>query len=261
MNTLILLFLVIGSVVSEVLLTTGTATAAVEWSLTYTNATGENFYGYTLVLRGKDLEPLEVTAEVVADTDYFTGVVCVETTSDHSRRSGPGFGWTLVNAIGSARSAGSTSNALTLGAITLTYYPALAITEDNATPGIGNGQTGGGAIVCNIADAAGTAHTVPTATPSVSNSVEFISSGINSCGNLKASGVGFYARCYNVVFQTAEWSVAGDTLLTAVNTGTDVTFAATALPTCVLNGNENGNGASTFATGATILAGIAYLQF
>jgi hypothetical protein len=258
MKNLILLFLVIGAVVSEVLLTTGTPVASVEWALTYSDPTGENFYGYTMVLRGKDLQPLTVVA-VDGTTDslaVYTGVVCVETTSDHSLRTGPGFGWTVANVAnaGSTRAAGVTNTAATVGPITLTYFPALAVTE-GGTAGIGAAQTGGGGTVCTIANAAGTAHTIATATPSVSNSLEYISSGINSCGNLKASGVAFYARCYNVLGQTTEWSVVGDIALGTVNTGTDVTVAATAATSCATTG------ASTFATGATILAGIAYLQF
>jgi hypothetical protein len=246
MKNLIILFLVIGAVVSQVVLTTGTATAAIEWTLTYATPTGENFYGYTLQVKAKDLSNAAMSTD--ASNAEFFGVVCLETTStfDHAT-PGPGWGWSMTSTGSAASTLGTVAGFATL---TLTYFPLLDINEGAGTEGIGAGNTGATNTVCSVASTS-----AGVATTGVANSVEFVTTAINSCGNLKASGVAFYAKCYNVAAQTAPWSGTSTVTLTAINTGTNVTVSATAT-TC-----STTTGASTLATGATILAGIAYLQF
>ena len=244
MKNLILLFLVIGAAVSQVVLTTGTATAAIEWTLTYATPTGENFYGYTLSVKAKDLS----AATVAANTALFTGVVCLETLSTFDdSTAGPGWVWAVTSPNAVASVLGTAAGFTTL---TLTYLPALAITETGVT-NAGAANTGAGGIICTI-----TAASPATVTSGVANSMEYITTAINSCGNLKAMGVAFYARCYNVIAQATDFAGTSAVAIASIDTGTNVTVTATSTTTTCTT-----TGASTLATGATILAGIAYLQF
>jgi hypothetical protein len=246
MKSLILLFLVIGAVVSQITLTTGSATAAPQWTLTYATPTGENFYGYTLALQAKDASSLTL---LTGGATTFTGVVCKETTStfDVITAAGPGWSWTFGNGGNAADSTTAANTGFLI--MTLTYHPLMTITAATAATA---GTTGLGSIACQIVTAP-----TPLPTAGAANTLSWVSTGINSCGNLKASGVAFYAKCFNFVQQAATLqNTAASVAITAINTGTNVTVAASATSTCATT-----TGASTLATGATILAGIAYLQF
>jgi hypothetical protein len=237
MKNLILLFLVIGAVVSQVTLTTG-ATVSPEWTLTYATPTGEDFYSYTITFGSADDSEINLHTSAAA---LFAGVVCLETdaTFDHTT-VGPGWAWTIAN----ANDAVSKNTAVTnYAALALTYFPALDINDDEAA-----GSTGNNGVLCAATAAAGAAAIT-------SSSVGYVTTGINSCGNLKATGVAFYAKCYHIVAQSDTIATTGVVAIDALTTGTNVTVTATAATTCATTG------ASTFATGATILAGIAYLQF
>jgi hypothetical protein len=239
MKNLILLFLVIGAVVStDVALTT---TGEI-WTLTYNAVTGTDVYSF-----GIKYDNAATSATTVIANAKFIGVICFPVASD--------FVLTVVDAVSAARPAfaittlavtSAAASAATLGAdwngLALTYLPAAYLSTTTQIKTL----TSFTACILDPADGA------PTL-----NSTDFTLSWTRTvaakCGNLPSMGTTWYAKCYAMSSANGVDLVADGATVTVGN-GLDVTFSA---PTaCAVSA-----GASTFATGATILAGIAYLQF
>jgi hypothetical protein len=238
-------YLVIGAVVSTEVQLTTTAGNLV-WKLNYLGVTTGQFYSFTLSYT-------KPTVAATAAQAYITNsnsiaVVCVPTLSNFD-----------VTVAGSPRSAFIFSS---------TNAGAAPATNDN----IANwgplviGHAASGVYVTTTGSVSFTPGLAVTNCPLVTAAaVPVLANGIAtytfalaaSCFNLPQMGTGWYAKCFAQTdlatagsSQTGGANVVAATIVGAM----DVTFAGTTT-TCATTG------ASTFATGATILAGIAYLQF
>jgi hypothetical protein len=246
MKNLILLFLVIGAVVSTTypLTTQGDPdpTAALPlWSIAYVAVTGTSYYSFELTYNAGSS-----TTQAVDDTDgEFVGVACMLTDSAHTLtdldiRAGISFSIAASNAAGTQET-GSTDNWQPL---VMTSHPVMAFTDSL------NMATGLGSIECPIT-ITNTADDKPTITANV---VSWTFTVADLCGSLPIMGETWYAKCWSIPQGTFDLVAAASTASVKIFGAMDVTIT-TAAASCATTG------ASTFATGATILAGIAYLQF
>jgi hypothetical protein len=250
MKNLILLFLVIGAVVSTAIVLTNTTDAAkAEWTLTYvTPATTSVYNSFTL---SYDSGNGTTSAALINGDANSIGVVCIPTSADFALATPgtarPAYSFSVLGTgTGTATPSLNTQASVDVpqfAALLLTYHPLMTYTtaDSVATSAAGNidcALTGAGAA--DIVVASG----ILTWTFTVAA----------ACGNLPKMGTDWYARCFAVKDQNIEVSKAGGETITALIGAKDVSIVTTT--TCATTA-----GASTFATGATILAGIAYLQF
>jgi hypothetical protein len=218
---LILLICLIGAAMSAELLTTGTTTL---WTLTYlTPAATTTNYNLTLAY---STGVTTGTTEVSSGSTMQIGVVCLTTVANFSlvaASSNAGFGF------GSQATAASAINSITgWGALTLHILSAVTYTTDVLLT-----QTALGSA-CTLVSA-----TAPTWAAYVHT---YTFSSVAVCGNLGIMGGTWYARCFH-------------------KTSTAVIIGASSLDLVVSAAKNVTVGASNLAVGATILAGIAYLQF
>jgi hypothetical protein len=251
MKNFILLLLVIGAVVSTTYnLTTPASpatTAAPLWTLTYDSATASTFYSLTLTYYAGDTDPnTPVAAGAGAAGTGNMGVACFITDSTFALVTSstglfPAFVWSVPNA-GNGNTAATTAAGTSWGTLAMTGHVAATFTFTGTT------FTGGGFADCPITQTDGTVlPTVSAFTASWTFTVAKL------CGSLPVSGNAWYARCYAVEDTTSLITIG--TAAADLVAGNNITVTATST-TC-----STTTGASTFATGATILAGIAYLQF
>jgi hypothetical protein len=246
MKNLILLFLVIGAVVSETTLTTiGTAaTAAVPlWTITYSAVTGLEYLSFVVTYFGgtADFEP-------VAKADDSFGVACLFTDSAFDVNATQVRAGFSLSVVGNADTTGPVL-VPTKMSVDTNWQPLVMTSHPNIKYNSAiEIETGGSGVVCPLVGTP--ADGKPVLTDLTATWTFTVQSG---CGPIPQSGSAFYAKCFAIASETK--LIATTTTLTFIAAGiTDVTIAA-ATTTCATTG------ASTFATGATILAGIAYLQF
>jgi hypothetical protein len=224
MKLAILLICLISAATCANVLTTGTATS---WTLTYlTPAATTTSVNFTLAYS----TGATAQATLIALSASTIGVVCIITTSNFTvvdtTLAVRGFSFEAVSTAATA-----TNNAVAgWGALSIWTHPAMTHTSEASL------MTGAGSSTCALTTVANT--------PAIASFVVTYTNSIPSaCTNLAAKGVTWYARCYH---KTDSATVA--------NIAATATIAVTAARNVTV-------GASTFATGATILAGIAYLQF
>ena len=249
MKNLILLFLVVGAVVNAIDLTTAaspTATTALPlWTIAYNTAVASKYYSLTLTYYAGAAVTTPVAATGSAGTNSF-GVICVFTASTFApavSSANSAFSFTVPSTTNAASAVGATTAATATWATpTMQSYPTITYA---AAPTL----TLTTVVDCPILNTAGTAVTAPTLSTFTATWVFTVA---NSCGNLPASGATWYAVCYPHLDTPA---IITGTPTTSTLTGAKNITVTTTATTCTTTG------ASTFATGATILAGIAYLQF
>jgi hypothetical protein len=251
MKNLILLLLVIGAVVSTTYnLTTPASpatTAAPLWTLTYDSATASTFYSLTLTYYAGDTasnEPVAISSGTAGSQNM--GVACFITDSTFAlvttgTGTFPAFTFSIPNAV-STGTAATTAASTNWTPLAMTAHVAATFTFTGTT------FTGGGFADCPIVQTDST--TLPTVTAFTASWTFTVA---KLCGSLPVSGNAWYARCYAV--EDADDLITIGTDAATLVAGNNVTVTATTT-TC-----STTTGASTFATGATILAGIAYLQF
>jgi hypothetical protein len=253
MKNLILLFLVIGAAVSQVTLIAATtpALATPKWTLTYaTPATGQ-VLSYTLALDTGSTAPLTYTT---AGLTRNFGLACIITNSSHTVGSTiatgqPGFAFSWLGQDGAIQN--NVEATRIKSALVLTYFPTMFMTSVTGM------TTGGSGTVCtaNTFNAAGTA-TVETTLNATTLVSSWIVTSPNTCNALPLNTLGWYAKCYSIADGAELFGLTTTKNIVATNP-TDVTVVSTAAAAAACATT----GALTFATGATILAGIAYLQF
>jgi hypothetical protein len=251
MNTLILLFLVIGAVVSQTFKLTTTAAASGTdplWSLTTLPTTDFSFLRFTL---SYDAGAAPTDAILAIDNSNF-GVACMIVDSafdltaaddDSARRKGFSLSVRGQGAMIGASNTGSDTNWLTL-----------MLHQHN-----GMKYKTTGTIEAGLAVAPCSIVLDPVATiPERINNVLFWTFDVtDSCGNIPTLGSTWYAKCFAIPSTAVGIPDVGPLADIPITNARDVTFTVPAAVTiCATE-----TGASTFATGATILAGIAYLQF
>jgi hypothetical protein len=224
MKLVILLICLISAASCSEILTSSSSTL---WTFTYlTPAVNTTAYNFTLAYS----TGATVSAAVITTAGNTVGVVCIITTSNFTvvdtASSSVGFGFEAVSTAGTALN----DVAAAWNAITLWTHPAMTHTSEISL------DTGAGSSNCAMTTVAN----VPTAASFV---ITYTNSVPSACANLQAMGVTWYGRCYHQGDSVKVASIAGSVTI-AVSAAKNVTV-----------------GASTFATGATILAGIAYLQF
>jgi hypothetical protein len=219
---LILLICLIATAMSATTLTTGTATL---WTLTYmTPAATTTIYNLTLAYStGATTGSTTVNA-----ASAEIGVICITTTSNFTLADGAtsqaGFAFASVAGAGGPATIDAVTN---WAALTLFTMTALTKTTD----------------IQIITTTTGTACVLTSAaTPTYASFVHtYTFSAVATCTGLGIQGATWYARCFH--------KATSATLLS-----TAATFVVSAAKNVTVQ-------ASTFAAGATILAGIAYLQF
>jgi hypothetical protein len=247
MKNLILLFLVIGAVVSDAIELTTTAAASVTaplWTITFAApATFEEYYSFTLTYNSGDSAQDVLPADNATPTKS-TGVACLFTDSAFALSDGDIRAGITLN-INSAAAALSTSDISGWTALLMTAHPVMEYTDS------GNLDTKAGGVDCPI-----TVTNTGNPDPVVDSAfiVSWTFTVANSCGALPQMGAAWHAKCWYVEGTTQAKLLATASQAVVISGGKEVTVAA-ATTTCATTG------ASTFATGATILAGIAYLQF
>jgi hypothetical protein len=246
MKNLILLLLVIGAVVNAVDLTTVTTASATTplWTIEYVAATGTNYYGFQLTYSAGTTASTNLAITTTGNAAGNFGVVCLITDSAFTQTNGAnyvGFGFSVPRTAAAITNSDSTPwGLLALTAYTTGAY-ATAPTYTAAT-----------IVSCPLA----ITNTGTSLLPIINSTTytatwDITVSGL--CGSLPPTGSTWYAKCYTVVDNIKIMSTA--TEASPITAGKSVTFTTTTT-TC-----STTTGASTFATGATILAGIAYLQF
>jgi hypothetical protein len=246
MKNLILLFLVIGAVVSTETTLTNTAEDNL-WKITYVATTTGQFYSFTLSFTTPTT--LATNPATIIPVAQYVGVACVPTLSDFVIAVPAvvrgAFFFTAVNdGAGGAGDLATNQANTNWGPLVLTYAPSALYTADSTIDAgklVRNCALGGGF------DAPVIANNVATYTFTVAA----------ACGTIPQMGTAWFGKCF-AIKATAVATVpsTADNVVPAADIvgELDVTFPGTTT-VCALNG------ASTFATGATILAGIAYLQF
>lgn len=203
------------------MLTTGTSTL---WTLTYlTPAATTTTYNLTLAYS----TGVTTGVTAVSASAGHIGVVCITTVANFTLTAGTtsqtGF------AFGTTASGATTINNVTnWGALTLTSYSVMTYASDTSL------ATGATVASCTLLTPTAPAWAVYVHTYSFSIAA--------TCANLGIKGATWYARCFHKTTSAVLTTATGATLV--VSAAKNVTV-----------------GASTFAAGATILAGIAYLQF
>jgi hypothetical protein len=247
MKNLILLLLVIGAVVNAVDLTTVVDPASIDdplWTIAYNTATASRYYTFTVTYYGGPSAITPIVAETTGGTNDF-GVICVFTESTFApavSNANNAFSFAVPSTTAASSAVGATTGATARwGTPTMQSYPLITYA---ATPTL----TVATVVSCPIAMTQAGAP-LPVITSFTASWTFTVAA---ACGNLPPAGATWYAVCYAVKDQVK--IIAATPTITLVGTkNVTVTTAATACATTT--------GASTFATGATILAGIAYLQF
>jgi hypothetical protein len=249
MKNLILLLLVIGAVVNAFELTTSpNSTVGALWSLTYATPTATSIaYSITLSL---DIGMGSTLSTVITANTHFVGVICMPTNSDFLIDVGavvrPAYSFSVIG--GSANPAQNIQSSVTdtdYAVLKMTYHPLAALTTATTI------TTGATSTDCAITSGASATNAVIT--NGVVTWTLVVTAG---CGNFPKTGQQWYAKCYaakNLLVAIVP-SEAGGVTLAGLTAAKDVSVVI-ATAACATTG------ASTFATGATILAGIAYLQF
>ena len=218
---LILLICLIGAAMSATTLTTGTATL---WTLTYlTPAATTTSYNLTLAYS----TGVTTGTTAVSASGFQIGVICLTTVANYTltaaSATNTGFGF------GSTASGASTIDAITnWGPLTLHTLASVTYTSDTSL------TLGASGTTCTLV--------TPTAPTWAVYVHTYTFSSVAVCGNLGIMGATWYARCFH--------KATSATLLSASSGAITVSAAKNVTV-----------GASNFVTGATILAGIAYLQF
>jgi hypothetical protein len=222
MKLIIVLILLIGAAVSQTALTGSTSNL---WELMSSSPTTGT--AYNLILR-YGINAASGATTTVATSGQDIGVVCIATTSNFTLAAGAvaQVGWSMQStATGTATIAASAN----WGDILVYSLSAITHTSDTSL------LTGATGTACTKSISLGT---------TISDQKAWWFFDITAtCANLPAYGaVDWYGRCFHKVAAIDKANESGKTLV--VSGAKNVTI-----------------GASTFATGATILAGIAYLQF
>jgi hypothetical protein len=199
------------------------------WTFTYlTPAATTTAYNFTLAYS---------TGETTGSTTQITlnpgsiGLICIVTTLNFTvvDTVAGSAGWSIEAASSAATVLSNTATGW--GPITMTSHPGMTHTSETAL------TTGATSAACTLVTVANT--------PAYASYVHtYSNSALATCGNLAAKGVTWYGRCYHKTDTAAVMSTAATDTSIVVSGAKNVTV-----------------GASTFVTGATILAGIAYLQF
>jgi hypothetical protein len=224
MKLAILLICLISTATCSEILTSTTATL---WTFTYlTPAATTMAYNFTLSYS----TGATAAADVITSPSNTVGVVCIITNSNFTVVStdgaSTGFTFEAISDAGSAKN----NAAGAWNSLSLWTHPNMTHTSENSL------MTGTGSSTCPL--------TTVVNTPIAANFVITYTNSIPlACTNLQAKDTTWYARCYHQVVSANIVSKAASVTIT-VSAAKNVTV-----------------GASTFATGATILAGIAYLQF
>jgi hypothetical protein len=205
------------------LLTTGTTTL---WTLTYlTPAATTTIYNLTLAYS----TGVTTGTTTVITASQNIAVLCIITTLNFTladlATSQSGFSFTSTAGSGGVATIAAVAN---WGVLSFHSLTLLTHTSDTAI------TTGASGTACTLVSATAPAYATYVHTYSFST--------VAACTSLALKGVTWYARCFH--------KADGSTTLST--TGTTFTVSAAKNVTV---------GASTFAAGATILAGIAYLQF
>jgi len=224
MKLVILLICLISAATCAEILTSATANL---WTFTYlTPAATTTIYNFTLAYS----TGASSAATVITLNPGSIGVVCIITTSN----------FTIVDTADATTgfSFEASSTAATVlnnvatgwGAITLQTHPSMTHTSETSL------ATGLVTADCPLVTVANT--------PAYADYVHtYSNSATASCTNVQIMGVTWYGRCYHKA-DSADVMATATTITLTVSGAKNVTV-----------------GASTFAAGATILAGIAYLQF
>jgi hypothetical protein len=193
------------------------------WTLTYmAPAATTTIYNLTLAYS------TGVTTAAVVNVDTFSiGVICITLTSNFTLADGAtaqaGFAFSSL-----ATAAASNNAAAGWGALSLYVLASLTKTTDTS-------------IIATVA-ASSTCALTSAATPTYASFVHtYTFSAVAVCGTLGIRGATWYARCFHKT-------------TSATSLATAATFPVSAAKNVTVQ-------ASTFAASATILAGIAYLQF
>jgi hypothetical protein len=225
MKLAILLILLIGSVMSSNTMTSATANM---WTLTYLDVSSTAIiYNFTLSYS----EGATANADIVTAANNM-GLICIITTlnftlADDATATNAAFSFSS----GATTAAGDNEILTNWDALTAQTHPSMIHTTDTSL------ATGASTANCPLTTVANTP-TFASYVVSWANSLPAL------CTNWPIKGATWYARCFHMDDQTK--NIASTSSVTGV----------------VVSGVKNVTiGASTFATGATILAGIAYLQF
>jgi hypothetical protein len=223
MKSIIILILLVGTAISQTEYTTDTAT---KWTVASVDPTTSTGITYDFVAR------LGIGAASGATTQIATigqeiGLICLVTTSNFTLADGATaqVGWSF-----SSIATGTTTIAVSTGWGDMLVYSLSAITHNSDTS-LTTGATGTACATTNV-----------ELTTIVSLEVYFRFDVTATCANVPVYGVNWYGRCFHKAASTNLVSDSGNTLV--VSSAKNLTI-----------------GASKLATGATILAGIAYLQF
>jgi hypothetical protein len=239
MKNLILLFLVIGAAVSQITLTTNATATSPVWTLTYgAPVAGLIRYSFTLTYYAGTASSSVSTANT-----QNIGVACWFTDSAFALASpatAPGISFSVPGSGSAATTAASTA----WGTLAMSSHAALVHTSDLL---FDSGNT----VSCPIVMTQ-TGQPLPVVSAFTATWTFTV---LNFCGTLPQHSNAYFGRCVSVADQAKVLTTAGGVL--AVDTlGAKNVTVTVATTTCATT-----TGASTFATGATILAGIAYLQF
>jgi hypothetical protein len=234
MKNLILLFLVIGAVVSQVSLTT---TVNQLWAITSaTPVAVTDYYSFTLTYNGG----ATTSVDYITTSTQEIGVVCIPTPSNFAvAASATSFGFSFSVP---ANATGAKSDATTnWGPLKMTSHSTLTYT-----------------VLTNKVLTAGTAVNVACTIAQVHTVANYVHQWVitvsTQCANFRQLGSAASFACFSYDDTAQIISGTGAAADITVGAATNVAFTQTTTVCAV-------SGASTFATGATILAGIAYLQF
>jgi hypothetical protein len=252
MKNLIILFLVIGAVVSQTTLTTIGSAATADlplWTLTYANATDTNYYSFTLTYYAGDTASTAVAASAPAigsggapATLGNMGVACLFTESNFTLETGNVKRGVAFSIPSLSNGDATTSENTSWGTLAMTSYAEITYTVGSGSTMFKIGSTAGTDCPIVITNTG-------TPLPVVANfTVSWTFTVASLCGSLPAMGAGWYARCFH--------SADGSSLFVAASQNPQLVGGKSVTVYAAIT-----TGASIFATGAIILAGIAYLQF
>jgi hypothetical protein len=223
MKLIIILILLVGTAISQTAYTTDTAT---KWTVASVDPTTSTGITYDFIARYGIGAASGATTQV-ATIGQEIGLICLVTTSNFTLADGATaqVGWSF-----SSIATGTTTIAATTNWGDALVYSLSAITHTTDTSLI-TGATGTACATTNV-----------TPTTILSMEIYFLFDIVSTCTNVPVYKVNWYGRCFHKAASTNLIATSGNTLV--VSSAKNLTV-----------------GASTFATGATILAGIAYLQF
>ena len=222
MKSIIILILLVGTAMSQ---TTFTTDAVNKWKIL--SLTPDSTVTYDLIAQYEIGAASGATTQV-ATNGQDIGVVCIVTTSNFSLADGATgqVGWSMTSTATGTTTIASSTN---WGSMLVTSLTALTHTSDTSL----------------LTGATGTACTTTNVLPVVvvDQILYWFFDITGACANIPLiNAATWYARCFHKAASTSLVSANSQTLV--VSSAKNVTI-----------------GASTFAAGATILAGIAYLQF